>query len=79
MPAAGETLISIDEAEEVVQTRTGPFTALRTPILIAVGACIIVVFSLFVMIILSLRGARTGVEAALPFLDKQAIETLQEP
>ncbi|QQG49905.1 MAG: hypothetical protein HZB70_03870 [Candidatus Berkelbacteria bacterium] len=74
-----EALITAQEAEEVIKIRTGPFGALRTPLLIGLVVAIIIVVSLLVMLLLSLRGSRTGLEAALPFLDKQAVQTLQDP
>lgn len=74
-----DALITVDEAEEVVQIRTGPFGALRTPILIALSLAIVVVLTLLIMLVMSLRGSRVGLEAAIPFLDKKAVQQLQEP
>ncbi len=74
-----ESLITSNEAEEVVDAKTGPFSVLRTPMLIFLGLAIIITATIIVVIIMSLRGAQTGLEAALPFLDKKPVESLQAP
>jgi hypothetical protein len=72
-------LITAAEAEEVIQIKTGPLSVLRTPMLILLGAAIVAILTLLILLALSLRGSRTGIEAAVPFLDKKAVETLQTP
>ncbi len=72
-------LITVAEAEEVIQVKTGPFSVLRTPMLILLGAAIVGILTLLILLIMSLRGSRTGIEAAVPFLDKKSVETLQTP
>ncbi len=75
----GGALITAAEAEEVIQVKTGPFGALRLPMLLVLGAAIVGIVTLLILLILSLRGSRTGIEAAVPFLDKKPVETLQVP
>lgn len=74
-----ESLITSTEAEEVVEAKTGPFAVLRTPMLIILGLAIIATATMLVVIIMSLRGAETGLEAALPFLDREPVKSLQDP
>lgn len=74
-----ESLITIDEAEEVVQVKTGPASALRTPLLIVLGFAIIAVMTVLIMLVISLTGSRTGLESLLPFLETKQVERLQEP
>lgn len=79
MDTAGGALITAAEAEEVIQVKTGPFSALRTPMLVILGITIVIVVTLLIMLALSLRGSRTGIEALVPFLDKKPVQTLQAP
>lgn len=74
-----DALITAQEAEEIVQIKTGPFGVLRTPLLIGLIVAIVIVLTLLIMLLLSLRGSRTGFEAALPFLDRNEVQTLQSP
>lgn len=76
---SGGALITAAEAEEVIQVKTGPFSVLRTPMIIILGAAIVGILTLLVLLILSLRGSRTGIEAAVPFLDKKTVENLRTP
>jgi hypothetical protein len=72
-------LITVAEAEEVIQAKTGPLSVLRTPMLILLGLAGVGILTLLIMLVMSLRGSRTGIEAAVPFLDKQSVETLRTP
>lgn len=72
-------LITVAEAEEVIQAKTGPLSVLRTPMLILLGLAAVGIMTLLIMLVMSLRGSRTGIEAAVPFLDKKTVETLQTP
>jgi hypothetical protein len=74
-----EALITVDEAEEVVQLRTGPASALRAPLMAVLAILIVAVMTLLVMLIMSLSGSRTGLETLLPFLDTRKIERFDEP
>lgn len=74
-----EALITVAEAEEVIQAKTGPLSALRTPMLVILGVTMVGILTLLILLIMSLRGSRTGIEAAVPFLDKKSVETLQTP
>jgi hypothetical protein len=76
---APESLITVDEAEEVVQAKTGPMSALRVPLMVFLAVTIVAALTLLILVIMSLRGAQTGLEAALPFLDKKPTESLREP
>ena len=77
MAAANESLITIQEAEEVVSAPTGVAQAMRTPLLLFLGALIIVIATLLILLLISLKGSRTGWESVLPFLDKTSTESLQ--
>lgn len=72
-------LITDAEAEEVIQVKTGPLSVLRTPMLILLAVAIVAIVTLLILLIMSLRGSRTGIEAAVPFLDKKTVETLRTP
>lgn len=72
-------LITVAEADEVVQVKTGPLSALRIPMLIFLAVALIGIATLLIMLLMSLRGSRTGIEAAVPFLDKKTVETLRTP
>ncbi|HUD20827.1 MAG TPA: hypothetical protein VMQ44_02045 [Candidatus Saccharimonadales bacterium] len=73
-----EILITSDEADEVVQVSSGGASALRNPVLIIVGVVMVVAFTLLVMIILSLKGVKTGL-GALPGFGSTSGTTLQIP
>lgn len=72
-------LITSAEADEVIQVKTGPLSVLRTPMLIILGIAIVGILTLLILLIMSLQGSRTGIEAAVPFLDKKEVETLRTP
>jgi hypothetical protein len=74
-----DSLITVDEAEEIVQVKTGPASALRTPLLIALVVAIVGVLTVLIMLVISLSGSRTGLEALLPFLETKSVERLQVP
>ena len=73
-----EILITSDEADEVAQVSAGGASALRNPMLIIVGVVMVVAFTLVVMIILSLRGVKTGL-GSLPGFGSTQGTTLQIP
>ena len=73
----GGSLITVKEAEAVVSAPTGAAQMLRTPMLIILGALIIGVATLLILLLLSLRGSRTGWESVLPFLDQKPTPGLQ--
>jgi len=75
--ANSDSLITIKEADEVVSAPTGPAQALRIPMLVILGALLVVVATLLILLLLSLRGTRTGWESVLPFLDKSPTQSLQ--
>lgn len=74
---ASDSLITVQEAEEIISVSTGTANQLRIPLMIILGTLMIVVATLLVLMMLSLRGSRTGWEAILPFLDSQPLDSLQ--
>lgn len=77
MPTASESLISIQEAEEVIGNHGGPLASMRTPLMIIIGIVAIILVTLLIMTLLSLRGAKTGLTSVMPFLDNEQSQTLQ--
>ncbi|MCR4277633.1 MAG: hypothetical protein NUV80_01520 [Candidatus Berkelbacteria bacterium] len=77
MPVASDSLITLQEAEEVVSAPTGVAKQLRAPLMIILGALMIAVATLLILLILSLRGSRTGWQSILPFLDSKPTDGLQ--
>lgn len=72
-----ETLISVEEAQEIAANHGGPVAQMRTPLMIIIGVVTIGVVILMIMVLLSLRGAKTGLTSILPFLDTDQSQTLQ--
>ncbi len=72
-----DALITVQEAEEVISAPTGAAKQLRAPLMIILGVLLVGVATLLVLLILSLRGSRTGWESVLPFLNSRPLETLQ--
>ncbi len=58
--AKDELLITPDEADEIVQVNSGVVVKTRTPLLMIVGILMIVALTMIIMIVLSLRGVKTG-------------------
>lgn len=77
--AKTDSLITVNEAEELNRLQNAPMVVLRTPLLVASSALVITLATLGILVILSVRGVHTGVESVLPFLDKQPVENLQLP
>ena len=76
--AESGSLITVQEAEKVVGSpATGTANQLRTPLMVILGALMIVVATLLILLLLSLRGSRTGWQSILPFLDSQPVKSLQ--
>ncbi len=73
---AEEALITVGEAQEVI-THAGFPGGRRTLMMIVVGTISVICAVLFVMLLLSFRGAKTGLSAIFPFLEKQENQTLQ--
>lgn len=67
-----DSLITIDEAEKVALGRQSPNT-LRTPFLIVVSLSIAVITVFVALILISLGGSRTGIEALVPFLSSPGV------
>lgn len=75
---AGEALISFEEAEQVaVAKQRSPLATSRTLMMAITGVLAIIVLTLLVMTLLSLRGSKTGLSTILPFLDRVQPRTLQ--
>lgn len=77
MPVASDSFITVQEADEVVSAPTGAVKQLRTPLMITLGALMIVVATLLILLLLSLRGSRTGLQSILPFLGSKQLDSLQ--
>lgn len=77
MEAQGSSLITLQEADEIVSAPTGAAKQLRTPMMVILGALMIVIATLLILVVLSLIGSRTGWESILPFLDSQPTNSLQ--
>lgn len=76
MGTAENSLITVDEAQEVVvqASRWGKY---RTLSMVVVGAVAVICATLLILLLFSLRGARTGLSTILPFLDRTDSGTLQ--
>lgn len=72
------SLITADEAEEVV-FETKYNRKWRLLAIILSSSSLILTATLVIMILLSLRGARIGLEAIFPFLDNRPSQDLQLP
>lgn len=73
----GESLITSEEAQKIADNLK-PVAQMRRLIPLAItGSLLLVVGTLAVMIVLSLNGARTGLEALFPFLDSTAPTNLK--
>lgn len=77
MPVASDSLITVQEAEEIVSAPTGAAKQLRTPLMVILGALMIIIATLLILLILSLRGSKTGWQSILPFLDSKPTDSLQ--
>ncbi|MEK7170753.1 MAG: hypothetical protein AAB774_00385 [Patescibacteria group bacterium] len=72
-----DSLITDREAEEIVSLPSGVAAKIRTPLLVIFGILVVVIATLLVMVLLSLRGSRTGWESILPFLNQRSSQGLQ--
>jgi hypothetical protein len=72
-----DSLITLDEAEEVAKAPA--ISKLRLPLIILLGAASIIAATFFVMIIFTLRGTKTGVQTIFPYLNQQSTQGLQKP
>jgi len=72
-----DTLITTQEAEEVVGLPNTLTKRLRTLLMVVLGALLVVIATLLVLLLLSLRDSRTGWQAILPFLDSKPQTSLQ--
>lgn len=77
MPEASNSLITVQEAEEVVSAPTGIAKQLRAPLMIILGALMIIIATLLILLFLSLRGSKTDWQSILPFLDSKPMDSLQ--
>lgn len=73
------SLITIDEADQIIKEQESFLAKYRTPLLIVSGLAMIVTITLLVMLVLSLRGARTGLSTIVPSLEQPQDSTLQLP
>lgn len=67
-----ESLITDDEAEEVIKNQGGALVVHRLPFMIITGFIVVVSLTLLIMIFLSLRGTKTGLGSLLPFLNNSS-------
>lgn len=78
MAATGsDSLITLEEADDIVSAPRGMAEQLRTPMLVILGVLVVVIATLLIMMLLSLRGSRTGWESILPFLNQKPTTDLQ--
>lgn len=77
--AAEESLITVDEAQKIVADQGRAVVMYRNPLMILVGGIFLTCSVLLIMVVLSLRGAKTGLGSVLPFLDNQQTQGLQLP
>jgi hypothetical protein len=77
MPVASDSLITVQEAEEVVSAPTGIAKQLRAPLMVILGALMIIIATLLILLFLSMRGSRTGWQSVFPFLDSKPLDSLQ--
>lgn len=77
MPAAEASLITVDEAQKIVADQGRVVVIYRNPLMILAGAIFLTCGVLLVMVVLSLRGAKTGLGSVLPFLENQQTQQLQ--
>ena len=78
---AGEdngSLITDVEAEEVIK-KQGALVVHRLPLMIISIVIIVASLTLLIMILMSLKGANTGLETILPFLKKPTTNNLNLP
>lgn len=73
------SLITLDEVQDLTEKDPPLAKKFHLPLIVIVGLGIIAVFVLVVMILVSLRGSRTGFETLLPFLDKEGPKALEIP
>lgn len=71
------SLITPNEAEEVVQAQVSRLAMLRTPLMVIVGLVMVGVATLLIMTLLSLRGVKTGLEDTLPIFSSKNRPSLQ--
>jgi len=64
-----QSLITDDEAEAVIKQQGGNLVVYRGPLMVVSGIIIVITLTLLVMILLSLRGAKPGLDSILPFLN----------
>lgn len=75
---ATDALISFEEAEQLATAKEkSPLHSSRTLLMLVTGTLSIIVLTLLIMTLLSLRGAKTGLSTILPFLDSSKQRTLQ--
>lgn len=75
--ATNGSLITLDEAEEVVKAQEAPLVTHRTILLVIVGALMALLVTILIMLILSLRGATVGVERLIPSTQTRSNDSLQ--
>lgn len=72
-----DSLITPDEAEEVADHKVGFSRTYRAILMVIVGTLAVATATILIMLLLSLRGSRTGLEAIFPFLGASKQESLQ--
>jgi len=71
------SLITPNEAEEVVEAQKSRLSLLRTPLMILVGLIMASVLTLLIMTLFSLKGVKTGLEGTLPIFGSKPSRSLQ--
>jgi hypothetical protein len=64
------SLITDVEADELIKNQGGALVVHRLPFMIITGFITLVSLTLLIMILLSVKGTKTGLGSILPFLEK---------
>lgn len=72
-----DSLITVQEADEIVSAPTGAAKQFRAPMMIILGALLVIIATLLILLVLSVRGSRTGWQSILPFLNSKPVDSLQ--
>lgn len=72
-----DSLITLDEAEEVIQIHSSPLSNFRLFGIIAVVLIVVVSSILLTMIFVESRGKNTGLNSLFPFFNQEQVEGLE--
>ena len=72
-----ESLITVQEADEIVSVQGGATQQLRVPMMLVLGVLLVIIATLLVLLVISLFDYETGWQSVLPFLESKPLESLQ--